>query len=116
MPLIVDVLTLTLYRDGLANLNGEATRALPAGAASLLLLPPNRASPHWVLVPATGGLLGDIQLVGRSDRGNLRFRAPSLAVALFAAVPREQPALRLVLEPAPALGWCLVAQNRCTNN
>ena len=116
MPLFVDTPALTLYRNGLANLNGEATRQLPAGCTTLLLVPPNRASQYWVLVPATGGLLGDIPLVGRADRGNLRFRARSLAVALFAALGREQPALHLVLEPTAALGWHLVAPNSCNSS
>lgn len=101
---------LTLYRDGgLANLNGEATRLLSRNSDSLLLLAPAGPRARWVLLPATDGLSGEIRLIGRADRGNLRFRAPAMALALFAALPEAQAALRMVLEPL-GNGWQLVAQ------
>jgi hypothetical protein len=101
---------LTLYREGgLANLNGEATRLLSRNSDSLLLLAPAGPRARWVLLPATDGLSGEIRLIGRVDRGNLRFRAPSMALALFAALPEAQAALRMVLEPS-GTGWQLVAQ------
>lgn len=102
---------LTVYRNGLVNLNGEATRALSAkDAETLLLLPPTRTESRWLLLPAAEGVSGDIRLHGRADRGNLRFRAPGLAVSLFAALPPSQEALRLHCEPVAQAGWRLVAQ------
>lgn len=106
-PAHQDAPALTLYRDGLANLNGEATRALPSQATDLVLWPPTTRRRQWLLLPADGELAGDIRLVGRTDRGSLRFRAPALAVALFAALPETQQSLRLQLEPM-ATGWRLV--------
>lgn len=101
---------LTLYRDGLANLNGDATRTLPAGADSLLLLPPAGPRRRWLLLPASAGVEGEIRLIGRADRGNLRFRAPALAVALFAALPDSQQSISLRLYTSGAgRGWQLVA-------
>jgi hypothetical protein len=108
-PVHQEVPALTLYRDGLANLNGEATRALPAHGQALMLLPPTTSRRQWLLLPADGELAGDIRLIGRPDRGNLRFRSSHLAVSLFAALPAAQGSLRLQLEPA-APGWRLVAQ------
>lgn len=114
-PAYQDEPALTLYRDGYANLNGEATRALPSQASELTLWPPTSRRRQWLLLPAAGELAGEIKLVGRADRGHLRFRAPALAVALFAALPDAQPSLRLQLEPA-GTGWRLVAQNPCTKS
>ena len=92
--------TVTLYPGGLANLNGDASRLLPKGTDCFLLLPPTPARPRWAILVGPSALAGDIRLTGRSDRlGALRFRAPQLALALFAALPAEQTALRLRLEP-----------------
>ncbi|RZK31619.1 MAG: hypothetical protein EOO57_16080 [Hymenobacter sp.] len=110
MPVIDTTPQLTVYRNGLVNLNGEATRAFTIkGADSLLLLAPTRTEPQWLLLPAAEGVSGEIRLHGRADRGNLRFRAPGLALALFAALPPEQDALRLLCEPVARTGWRLVA-------
>lgn len=109
MPVIDTTAQLTVYRNGLVNLNGEATRAMSHNAASLLLLPPTRTEPRWLLLPAAEGVAGDIRLHGRADRGNLRFRAPGLALALFAALPEGQDSLRLFCEPVARTGWRLVA-------
>lgn len=102
--------TLTLYRDGLANLNGEATRLLSKVSDSISLFAPAGPRRRWVLRPATEDLPGEVKLVGRTDRSrHLRFRYPALGLALFAALPESQQALRLVLEPL-GTGWQLVAQ------
>jgi len=109
MPIIDNIPQLTIYRDGLANLNGEATRALPPGTESLLLLPPTRQAGWWMAIPATAALAGNTPLHGRADPGNMRFRAYELAVALFAALPAARKSVRLALQPAAAGGWHLVA-------
>jgi hypothetical protein len=94
---------LTLYPSGLANLNGNASRLLPKGTDCFLLLPPTLTRPRWAMLAGPSALAGDIKLAGRSDRpGALRFRAPELALSLFAALPAEQTALRLRLEPEVA--------------
>jgi hypothetical protein len=104
-PLPQDVPTLTVYRSSLVNLNGEATRLLPKGTESGLLLPPIPARPRWALLTGQSGFAGDFRLYGRADRvGTLRFRAPSLALALFAALPPDQPTLRLRLVPDSTYG------------
>lgn len=104
--------TLTIYRDGLANLNGQAT-AMLAKTESVMLLPPGGPRLRWVIVPALRdleGLADKVRLVGRADRDHLRFRYPALALALFAALPQGQKALRLQLEHTQSNGWELVAQ------
>ena len=99
MPHIDNAPQLTVYRDGLTNLNGEATRAL-GHAVAVLLLPPTTPGTFWQLVPCRQPA-GAIVLAGRGDRGNVRFRAAALAAALYAAMPPELPGpLRLALETA----------------
>jgi hypothetical protein len=110
MPATHEAPLLTIYRSGLVNLNGEATRALAAKEAeSISLLPPSRQAPNWMLIPASEGLPGPVPLHTRSDRGNMRFRTYELAVGLFAALPKRCKSLRLQLEPGPLGGWHLVA-------
>jgi hypothetical protein len=100
LPSLQDVPTVTLYPDGLANLNGDASRLLPKGTDCFLLLPPTAARPRWAILVGPSALAGDIKLSSRSDRlGALRFRAPQLALSLFAALPTKQTALKLQLEP-----------------
>jgi hypothetical protein len=97
-----DAPIVTLYPSGLANLNGDASRLLPKGTDCFLLLPPTPTRPRWAMLVGPSALAGDIKLTGRSDRlGALRFRAPQLALSLFAALPGEQTALRMRLEPEP---------------
>jgi ABC-type molybdate transport system permease subunit len=110
MPIIETTPILTAYRSGLVNLNLEATRVLPSSADALLLLPPARLGAHWILIPGIDGVCGDVRLVGRADRGNVRFRAPAFVASLFAALPLRQDTLRLAMEPVLTSGWRLVAQ------
>ncbi|MGI4736101.1 MAG: hypothetical protein ACRYG7_13070 [Janthinobacterium lividum] len=86
MP-IVDTPLLTVYRNGLTNLNGEATRLL-GPAAAVLLLAPTTPGTRWQMLPRQSPA-GALPLSGRLDRGNVRFRAAALAAALFAAWPPE---------------------------
>jgi len=100
-----------VYRDGLVNANREAINVLKKAADSLLLLAPTSNNPHWLLLPAMDGIAGEIKLIGRADRTRyLRFRARTLALALFAAVPSEKDSIRMKMEPCGASGWKLVAQ------
>lgn len=104
--------TLTVYRDGLVNLNGEATRDL-SPAAAVLLLAPTTPGTRWQLL-ARHTAAGAHVLSGRPDRGNVRFRCPALAAALFAAWPPEFLGplyLRLVRLQGEA-GYELVALHR----
>jgi hypothetical protein len=110
MPNAQETALLTVYRTGNVNLNHEATRVLTQHGLSFRLLPPTNLEPRWFLLPATQGLSGDVKLHGRTDRWNLRFRAPTLAIALFAALPAGQSTLSLLLEPSAAAGFRLVAQ------
>ncbi len=87
MPAYLPTATLTVYRDGRTNLNGEATRLLYP-AVAVLLLPPTTPGTRWQVLPRQSPA-GAIALCGRLDRGNVRFRAPALAAALFAAWPPD---------------------------
>ena len=87
MPAYLPAATLTVYRDGQTNLNGDATRLL-ADAAGIMLLPPTTPGTRWQLLPRSTAT-GAYMLSGRPDRGNVRFRSPLLAAALFAALPPE---------------------------
>ena len=87
---------LTLYRDGSANLNGEATRLL-ADATALTLLPPGLPGSRWQLLPHAEAMPATTRL--RNDRGILRFRSSALAAGLFAALPDTQKALALEFQP-----------------
>lgn len=99
--------TLTIYPTGLTNLNGEATRAL-ADAAAVLLLPPTTPGTRWQLIPRKQAT-GAYPLCGRTDRGNVRFRAAPLAASLFAALPPDHTGpVYMELQPAES-GYQLVA-------
>ena len=92
--------TLTIYRDGLANLNGLATELLRQ-AATVALVPPPPTKPGqlakaWQL--HAGGVL---PLVGRCDRGLLRFRDRQGAAVLFADRPAGVLVLNYILTPEP---------------
>lgn len=87
MPTFLHTATLTVYRNGHVNLNGEATRLLPT-AAAVLLLPPTTPGTRWQLLPRQSAA-GATVLSGRPDRGNVRFRSAALAAALFAALPPD---------------------------
>jgi hypothetical protein len=92
--------TLTIYRDGLANLNGLATELLRQAKTVELVAPPpvqaGRAQKAWQL--HTGGSLA---LIPHGSRVSTRFRALAAATALFAGLPTELEALRFVLTPEP---------------
>ncbi len=100
-------LVLTLYRDGYANMNGEAARALATDVAALrLFAPASLDAPYWQLMDLTaeenGGpaLAGNIAICRRTDRlGHLRFRCAAMATALFACLPDDTTLLRLELTP-----------------
>lgn len=114
MPLIDDTPKLALYRDGSANLNGAAYRALPADTLAVMLLPPTTPGTRWVLLPRKT-TPGALVLSTRSDRGATRFRAPALAAALFAALPPSfEGPLYLELVASPETGFDLVAQSCVT--
>jgi len=87
MPAYLPAATLTLYRDGQTNFNGEATRLL-GPAVAVLLLPPTTPGTRWQLLPRQSAA-GALALSGRADRGNVRLRAAALAAALFAALPPD---------------------------
>jgi len=93
--------TLTLYRDGLANLNGLATELLRQADSVALVAPPptkaGRLAKAWQL--HTGGPLA---LIPHGSRVGTRFRAPAAAAALFAGLPVEAKVLSFVLTPEPS--------------
>lgn len=92
--------TLTLYRDGLANLNGLATELLRQADSVELVAPPatkaGRLAKAWQLHVG-----GSLTLIPHGSRVSTRFRALVAATALFAAQPTEAEALRFVLTPEP---------------
>lgn len=98
--------TLTIYRDGMANLNALATALLCTSATTVGLVPPppvlrGRLSKAWQLHanPDEGG----VPLWGRADRVTLlRFRAAAAAQLLFAEVPATTDRLAFILTPDPA--------------
>jgi hypothetical protein len=87
---------LTLYRDGSANLNGDATRLL-SQACACTLLPPGLPGSRWQLLPLATPDPTTTSL--RMDRGILRLRCSALAAGLFAALPDSQKSLGLELVP-----------------
>jgi hypothetical protein len=99
MPLVHPTATLTIYRNGLVNLNGDATRLMHTDHLCVDLLPPARARAPWRLDRRAGS---PSQLVGRSDRGHLRFRAPYRTQLLFASQPEGVDRLLFHLEADPA--------------
>lgn len=90
--------TLTVYRTGLINLNAKATRLMHRQHMEVDLLPPATARQPWRLDRRFGC---GCKLVGRTDRRNLRFRAPYRAEVLFRDLPAEQD--RVVLELVPII-------------
>ncbi len=97
MPKTQTTPRLTVYRTGLINLNGEATRLMHTHHVDVDLLPPIRERDAWQLDRRRGsGAL----LAGGHGRGILRFRAPARVEQLFAQHP---PAVvRLCFELCPA--------------
>ncbi|WP_324671054.1 hypothetical protein [Hymenobacter sp. GOD-10R] len=96
MPLIHDVPLLTVYRDGFVNLNGEATRLMHERHQQVDLLPPATRYVPWQLDRRAGSCCN---LVGRNDRGSLRFRAPYRAALLFADQPESVKRIVFRLTP-----------------
>jgi hypothetical protein len=97
--------TLTIYRDGMANLNALASALFDIGHLVGLVEPaatkPGRLSKAWQLHgdPAEDG----VPLFGRADRLTLlRFRASAAAKALFADVDPATERLTFVLTPEPS--------------
>jgi hypothetical protein len=92
--------TLTLYRDGLANLNGLATELLRQADSVALVAPPatkaGRLAKAWQLHAG-----GPLALIPHGSRVSTRFRALTAATALFASLPLEIKALSYVLTPEP---------------
>lgn len=92
--------TLTLYRDGLANLNGLATQLLRQVSSVSIVAPPpvqaGRAQKAWQLHAG-----GSLPLIPHGSRVSTRFRARAEADALFATCPPAVDALRFVLTPEP---------------
>lgn len=94
---------LTIYPDGMANLNGLATELL-WGKVNVALVPPpptkpDRLAKAWQLhgSPASGG----VRLFGRCDRGQKRFRDAAAAKLLFVGVNAHAERLSFVLTPEP---------------
>lgn len=98
-PLPQDVPTLTVYRNSLCNLNGEATRRTHGPHPHVDLLPPARKGDCWRLDRRQGS---PYRLHGSTNRGHLRFRARYRIDLLFADQPATVTALRFVLAPDPA--------------
>ncbi|TGD82856.1 hypothetical protein [Hymenobacter wooponensis] len=86
MPLIQDVPMITVYRSGIINLNGEATRLMHDTHLQVDLLPPVNARASWQLDRRAGACCN--LLKGGRNGSHLRFSAPYRAAELF----REQPA------------------------
>ena len=81
MPLIQDVPMLTVYRSGLINLNGEATRLMHQHHLAVDLLPPVNSRQAWQLDRRAGA--GATLVSGGRNGSHLRFRAPYRAAELF---------------------------------
>ncbi|GAA4362182.1 hypothetical protein GCM10023185_29870 [Hymenobacter saemangeumensis] len=90
---------LTVYRDGLCNLNGDAARAL-ARAKAVTLAAPTAPGSRWLLLPLAEEQPGSLALYS-PDRGGQRFRAYALAAAVFALLPDTQKKLCLEMAPLP---------------
>ena len=107
MPLIDETPKLTLYRDGLANLNGAAGRAL-GRAVGVNLAAPGAPGGRWQLLPVDYEQPGMLTLY-TSDRGAQRFRAYALATAVFALLPESQKKFSMTLNPTAGNRFWLVA-------
>ncbi len=98
--------TLTIYRDGMANLNALATGLFCKSSTTVGLVEPPATKPGrlgkaWQVHgdPAKDG----VSLFGRADRvGLLRFRAAAAAKVLFADMPPQVDHLTFVLTPEPS--------------
>ena len=96
MPIIDETPKLTVYRDGLVNLNGEASRAL-AKAVAVTLSAPASPGGRWLLVPVPSDHPGALPIYTPSRGRGQRFRAYALATAAFALLPDSQKKLNLEL-------------------
>jgi hypothetical protein len=102
MPLIHHVPLLTVYRNGMINLNGEATRLMHERHRRVDLLPPvNRRQP-WLLDRRAGARCK--LLAGGRNGSHLRFSAPYRAALLFAAEAPSVKRLLFRLTPHPHYG------------
>jgi hypothetical protein len=94
--------TLTVYRDGMANLNALATELFRSAERIALVAPPavqrGRLPKAWQL---HGSSTEGVPLFGRNDRGLLRFRSVEVAKSLFAEQASCVAVLRFVLTPEP---------------
>jgi hypothetical protein len=99
MPLIHHVPLLTVYRNGMINLNGEATRLMHERHLRVDLLPPvNRRQP-WLLDRRAGASCN--LLAGGRNGSHLRFSAPYRAALLFAGQAPNVKRLLFRLTPHP---------------
>jgi hypothetical protein len=90
---------LTLYRDGLISLNGDALRALDKATAVLLTAPSAPGAP-WLLLPVSSAQAGSLRIYRARLDARARFRSYALASAAFAFLPESQKALTLSMLPA----------------
>ena len=97
MPVIEATPILTVYRSGLVNLNLEATRLMHAHHGGVDLLPPATRRQGWQLDRRAGACCN---LFSHAQSGNLRFRAPYRADALFAGYGPEVRRIRFRLTPS----------------
>lgn len=92
---------LTLYRDGLGNLNALATEVLRTATAVRLIPPPptkpGRLAKAWQLHADPTGA----PLIPHGMRVGTRFRDSEAADALFAAQPADIERLVFALTPEP---------------
>lgn len=92
---------LTLYRDGLVSLNGDAIRALGKSSA-VLLTAPSSPGAQWMMLPVAVEQPGSLRIYRAERDARQRFRAYALAAAAFAFLPAGQKMLTLSMEPAGA--------------
>ena len=97
LPPSTELALLTLGRDGVAYLNREASRILPADLQQLRLTAPTAIGGRWWLLPGIAG----VPVRARADRvGYLRFRAHELAACAFAIQPAATQRVYFELRPA----------------
>lgn len=93
---------LVLYPDGLANLNGEASRLLlfeTKAEAVQLLAPTGPHCPCWLLLAPPMAPGARHALIGRADRArHLRFRSRELGMGTFSLLPEGQETLAFQIE------------------
>jgi hypothetical protein len=92
---------LTLYRDGLVSLNGDAIRALGKSSA-VVLTAPSSPGAHWLLLPIVASQPGALRIYRAERDARQRFRSYALAAAAFALLPEGQKTLTLSMVPAGA--------------